>query len=106
MDNRRSLIRWEIKKEAKVWLPVIQSSIKCMVENMSLIGMRVSFDEKLPPGDPLNMSFVLSDRYTQFKTEARIQWSQVCYDKYVYGLSFRNISDEDRGKIYWYIQLL
>ena len=50
MDERRQLPRWEIKKEARVWMPQSQGFSHCIIEDMHLKGMCISFNKPLPQG--------------------------------------------------------
>lgn len=103
MEEQRQLPRWEIKKEAKVWIPLTQGFSSCMVEDMHLKGMRVSFDRRLPEEKSVRMSFALGDNFDFIKIEAEIPWMKVYQDRYVYGLSFSHIAEDDKDRIYQYI---
>jgi len=102
MDEQRQLPRWEIKKEAKVWIPLLQD-FSCMIEDMHLKGMCVSFNKRLPHEKTIRMSFAIGDDYDFIKIEAQIPWMKEKQDRYVYGLSFTKIDDNDKDKIYQYI---
>ena len=102
MDERRQLPRWEIKKEAKVWMPQMHQPGHCMVEDMHLKGMCVSFNDRLPQEGAVSMSFAIGDDFVPIQIEAEIPWEKKDQGRYVYGLSFSNISDEDKDKIYQY----
>jgi hypothetical protein len=102
MEEQRQLPRWEIKKEAKVWLPDMLGFSHCIIENMHLKGMRASFDRPLPQQGFLRMSFEIADNAEPIKIEATIPWEKQEQGRYVYGLSFNNISDEDKNRIYQY----
>ena len=104
MDERRQLPRWEIKKEAKVWMqgePV--NARQCVIEDMHLKGMCVSLNKQLPQERPVRMSFAIGDDFDPIKIEAEIPWAKENQDRYVYGLSFSRISDEGKGRIDQYI---
>ena len=103
MDERRQLPRWEIKKEAKVWMPQMQEISHCIIEDMHLKGMRVSFDKRLPRQEPLRMSFAIGNNFIPIKIEARIPWEKEDQGRYVYGLSFSKINENDKDRIYRYI---
>jgi len=103
MNERRQLPRWEIKKEAKVWIPLLQDFSHCMVENMHLKGMSVSFNKRLPHQKTIRMSFAIGDNYDFIKFEAQIPWVKEEQGRYVYGLSFSKIADNDKDRIYQYI---
>jgi len=103
MDERRQLPRWEMKKEAKAWIPQTQGFTHCVVEDIHLKGMCVSFNKQLPLQKPLRMSFAIGDNFDLIKIEAQIPWAKQEGDRYVYGLSFAQIADSDKEKIYQYI---
>ena len=103
MDDRRQLPRWEINKEAKVWLPQTQDFSCCIIEDMHLKGMRVSFNKPLPQSWPLKMSFAIGDNFELIRVEVMIPWAKEEQDRYVYGLSFSKLADCDKDKIYQYI---
>ena len=103
MDERRQLPRWEIKKEAKVWMPQMQDFSHCMIEDMHLKGMCVSFNKRLPQQQTVSMSFAIGDNFDFTKIEAQIPWRKEDQGRYVYGLSFSNIADKDKDRISQYI---
>ncbi len=103
MDERRQLPRWEIKKEAKVWMSQTQGFSHCIIEDIHLKGMCVSFNRPLPQQGPVKMSFAIGDNFDLIKIEAQIPWSKVDQGRYVYGLSFNKIADTDKDRIYQYI---
>ena len=103
MDERRQLPRWEIKKEAKAWIPLTQGFSHCMVEDMHLKGMRVSFNKRLPHEESIRMSFALGESYDFIKFEARIAWIKERQDRFVYGFAFTEMADSDKERMYQYI---
>src|SRR5579862_620783 len=100
MSERRQLPRWEIKKEAKVWIPFLQGFSHCMVEDMNLKGMGVSFSKQLPHDKTVKMSFAIGDNYDFIKIEAQIAWMKENQGRHDYGFAFSKIEDEDKDKIY------
>jgi PilZ domain len=103
MDERREIPRWEIKKESKAWIPLSQGFSHCMIEDMHLKGMCVSFSRRLPEMHTIRMSFTLGDDFDFIKIEAQAPWMRVYQDRYVYGLSFTKIAEEDKDRILQYI---
>ena len=103
MDERRQLPRWGVKKEAKVWMPQTQGFSQCVIEDMHLKGMRVSFNKQLPAQEPMRMSFAIGDNFDPIKIEAQIPWAKEDQGRYVYGLSFSKIAENDKDRIYQYI---
>ena len=104
MEERRQLPRFEIKKDSKAWLPPTQVFSHCVIEDLHLKGMSVSFEKELPPIDPLKMSFTIGENFDFIKVEAQVRWEKDDQDRYVYGLSFSKILDEDKDKIDHFIQ--
>lgn len=104
MDERRQLPRWEVKKEAKVWIPLMQGFSHCTIEDLHLKGMCVSFNKRLPQDKAVRMSFTLGDSFDFIKVEAEIPWAKEGNGRHVYGLSFTQIAEEDKDRIYQYIQ--
>ena len=103
MDERRSLPRWEIKKEAKVWLPQMQGFSLCMIEDMHLKGMCVSFNKRLPPDEPVKLSLALGENFDLIKLEAQVPWMKEAEGRFVYGMKFTKIADSDKERVYDYI---
>ena len=104
MDERRQLPRWKIKKEAKVWMPQTQDFSYCIIEDMHLKGMRVSFDKPLLRSEAsLRMSVAIGDDVDPIKIEAQIPGEKEDQGRYVYGLSFSEVNEIDKDRIYQYI---
>lgn len=103
MDERRQLPRWEIRKEAKVWIPLTQGFSYCVIEDMHLKGMRISFEKKLPQQQIMRMSFAIGDNFDFIKIEAQVPWIKEKQGRYEYGLSFTKIDDNDKDRLNQYI---
>lgn len=103
MDERRQLPRWEVGKEARVWMPLTQSFGHCRIEDIHLKGMCVSFEKELPAENPLRMSFAIGEDFDFVKVEANIPWKKEEQGRHIYGLSFSKIHDSDKDKIYQFI---
>ena len=105
MNERRQLPRWEVSKEAKVWLPKMLGFSHCIIEDMHLKGMCISLHRPLPQQEPLRMSFAIEDDSRPIKIEALMPWKKEEQGRYVYGLSFNKIDDQDKDRIYQYINV-
>jgi hypothetical protein len=103
MDEHRKLPRWQVKREAKVWLPGMQESSQCIIEDLNLKGMRASFDKRLPQERSVGMSLALEDKSDSIKLEVSLPWGKEDQGRYVYGMSFDKITDPDKDRIYQYI---
>ena len=98
MNERRQIPRWEIKKEAKVWIPLLQGFSHCTVEDLHLKGMCMSLNQRLPNDKTVRMSFAIGNNYDFIKIEAEISWMKENQDRYEYGLSFSKIDDDDKDR--------
>ena len=104
MDERRQLPRWEIKKEAKVWVQgELTNDRHCIIEDMHLKGMCVSLDKQLPQGQPVRMSFAIGDDFDPVKIEAEMPWVREDHGRYVYGLLFTQVTEDGKDRIDQYI---
>ena len=103
MNERRQLPRWEVKKEIKVWIPMTQGFGHCVVEDMHLKGMRVSFNKPLPRQESVGMSFAIGDGFDFIKIEAKIPWSKEDQGRYVYGLLFSKVDDSNKDRLSQYM---
>jgi c-di-GMP-binding flagellar brake protein YcgR len=103
MDERRQLPRWEIKKEAKAWIPLSQGFSHCFIEDMHLKGMCVSFSNRLPELKTIRMSFAIGDNPDFIQIEAQVPWVKEKQGRFVYGLSFTKIDDNDKDRLNQYI---
>ncbi len=103
MDERRQLPRWQVKKEAKVWLSQAQEFSHCIIEDINLKGMCVSFSKRLTQEHVVNMSIDFDGNFNLTKIGVQIPWMKEAEGRYVYGLSFNNIRDWDKDKIDQYI---
>lgn len=103
MGERRNLPRWQVDREAKVWMPQTQEFGICVIEDINLKGMCASFFKRLPQEQPLKLSLILEDNFDFMKIEALVPWSKEEQGRYVYGLSFSKITDMDKERVYQYI---
>ena len=91
MDDRRQTLRREIRKEAKVWMPHGPGVKHCIVEDMHLKGMRVSFNQRLLRQHAQKMSFAIRDNADFINAEGRVLWTREEQDRFVYGLEFNKM---------------
>ena len=103
MNEQRQLPRWQVKREAKVWLPQRQEFSHCVIEDINLKGMCASFSKKLPQEQPVNFSLSLDDNFEFVKLEVNLPWIREENGRYVYGMFFNKILDADKDRIYQYI---
>jgi len=103
MDERRQLPRWEIKHEAMVWMPQTQDFCHCMIEDMHLQGMRISFNKQLDQHQAVNMSYAIGEEFNFINIEAQVPWGVEAHGRHVYGLAITKIPDDDKKRMYQYI---
>jgi len=103
MDDRRGLPRWEIMKESKFWLSQTQDFNLCTIKDIHLKGMCISSNKQLPQQDSLKLSFAIGESFDFIKIEAGVQWKSQDQGRYVYGLSFNRIDEENKDKVYQYV---
>ena len=102
-EERRRLPRWQVNREAKVWLSQAQEFSQCMIEDINLKGMCASFNKQLPQEQPVHMSLGFEGSPDIMQLEANLPWAKEDQGRYVYGLSFSKIADDDKDSIYQYI---
>ena len=103
MEERRSVARWQINKEAGLTFEDGVSPIPCVVEDISPRGMKVSLRRELFPEAFSNFNIALSDGF-EFNSGAQVAWSEKVYEEDVYGLSFSRIEEPVKNRIVQYIK--
>ena len=102
MDGRRELPRWKINKTFKVSFENIGTLPDCLVEDLNLKGMCLSASEKLPQNRTVRMGLELTeDNYVE--VDIQIPWVRESQGRFFHGLAFTRMMDEDKDKIYHYI---
>lgn len=103
MDERRQWPRWQVQGQAMVRLPQMPELSHCMIEDINLKGMCVSFNKQLPQKEPLDMFLVFEGCCDLIKVEVNLPWKREYRGRYVYGMSFSKIMDWDQDRVYQYI---
>ena len=106
MYKKRKLPRFSTKKKVKVFIPQTEGLNRCVIEDIHLKGMCVSFKSKLPPQQFVKMSFSIGDLFEPICIEAQIIWEKENEGKYIYGLLYSKISDYDKDRIYKYLNAI
>jgi hypothetical protein len=106
MDERRQLPRFSINRKVRVSLPQAEDINRCVIEDIHLKGMCVSFKRQLPTQGSLKMSFTIGEYFEPINIEAMIPWSKEDQGRYFYGLSFTQINDNDKDRIYKYLNAI
>jgi hypothetical protein len=99
--ERRQLPRWEIKKEVQVKLGGAGGFGSGYMEDLNLKGMCIALAQKLPEGACVKID-VKIDNFN-FHVEASVPWVKEDQGRYVHGLSFNSMMDEDKSKVDAYI---
>lgn len=75
-------------------------------EDLSGGGIRLLSDEFLPPRTKLLLDFSIGTTLTQIKTVAEIRWimQKPLYDKYVAGLQFIEIPEDQKRQIIAFVR--
>ena len=102
MDEQRGVPRWRIKEAMKVLFEEKFQFDDCMVEDMNLKGMRVSLPARLPQHSFARLGLELS-RDTSVVVDVYILWVKEEGGRYTHGFEFNRMKDEDKDKIYQYI---
>jgi c-di-GMP-binding flagellar brake protein YcgR len=107
MQERRQYNRWQINQEAQLKSEELPITIPCVIDDISMKGMRISSAKSLLPETlsrtSVPLSVTLSDG-PEFKVGARIAWNERAEGANIYGLNFVQIEDPDKEAIYHYIK--
>lgn len=102
MGERRHIPRWQIRKSAKVKVGPDGDFIDCIIEDVNLKGLQLSVDKQLPTDSRLEMVVALAENFG-LDMKVNVPWSRQIGGRYVYGMAFSIIADEDKEKIYQYV---
>ncbi len=101
-NERRVLNRWEINQSAQLTFENGVKPIPCIVEDISLSGMRVSIKRDL-----FNEVFsdfkLFLDQGMEFELGAQVVWRQEQFERNIYGLEFSRINQEGKNRLKQYI---
>lgn len=103
MDERRRAARWQINREAGITVENGVNSIPCIVEDLSLGGMRVSLNKNLFDEAFSNFKVSLAEDF-EFSAGASVSWHDEMYERNIYGLSFNRIAEDAKGRISEYVK--
>ena len=99
MIDRRQVIRWQLKYEAKVKLEGREQYSDCRLLDINLKGMKLLCGSKLPKDNYIKFSLMLAPEFS-FETEAWVVWQKSFEGKSLCGLYFHKIRDGDKERIY------
>ena len=102
MEDRRVIPRWQIGRDARVKIGRAYGFEHCLVEDMNLKGMRLSLNRLMPAEPSIRLELALEED-CQVAVEVRAPWKKEIGGRFIYGLVFTKIRDEDRDQIYQYL---
>ncbi len=102
MNEKRQLPRWKVNKDVKVSFDNEENLQEAHLEDLNLKGMCLSLPVKLPQDRFIRMGLQLSEAIS-FEADIQIPWVKEVAGRYVHGASFCRIVDEDKDKVYQYI---
>jgi hypothetical protein len=101
MDGRRELPRWKIKKMFSMSFQNI-GTVDCIIEDLNLKGMCLSSRLKLPQDRLVKMGLMLPGDI-HVEVDIQVPWIKESQGRFIHGLSFNRMMDEDKDKLYRYI---
>jgi len=102
MNNRRSISRWQIKRQAKIKLVGAENFADCNIKDINLKGAQVCLGLKLPKDNFIKFCLFLAEDCS-LNIEAWVVWHKTIGNLNSYGLYFSRVKDEDKEKIYSFV---
>lgn len=103
MQNRRQGVRWRTERQAKIKIAGSAEYSDCQINDINFKGLQVCLNDKLTLDTYLKLSIMISNDFV-LNVEAWVAWSKNINFRYVYGIYFTKIADQDREKIYQLIR--
>jgi hypothetical protein len=100
--DRRTFLRWDINKPAKLKLDTTNYYINCVINDINFSGARITLSAHLSQDKFLKMKIKLAEDFI-IDVEAWVVWHKRVMDSNAYGLYFTKISDKDKEKIYKFV---
>ena len=97
-DERRSYPRMKVNREAQFQIGGLSNSIPCIVEDISMSGMRLCLRKNLFPEVFSSFNLALDDGLV-FDAGAHVAWHDESEAGNTYGLSFNRINEPDSDRI-------
>lgn len=101
-ENRRSVVRWQINKQAELKVGDRDNFVSCQVKDINLKGIKITTDEVLRKDKFFKLTLALSSDFT-LDVEVWVVWHRVIEETNIYGLYFNKIRDSDRENIYQFM---
>lgn len=99
----RRCSRWQAGTPAKIKLERSDNIFECTLKDISLLGMKISMDQKLSLDTFQRIRFFLSDDCV-LDLEVWVVWHKAVEELNFYGLYFTQIQDPDKEKIYQFMR--
>lgn len=102
MQEQRLLPRWQVGQRADITVEGREGTFLCQLEDINLKGLKISCAQELGAGGislRLDLESALS-----LSIEALIVWRRIAEGRNIYGLYFTKIRDQDRERVYRFIQ--
>jgi c-di-GMP-binding flagellar brake protein YcgR len=102
MDERRRVFRWKINRQAKLKLEDVECFADCHINDINLKGAQICLGHRFPKDTFLKFCIFLAKNCV-LEVEAWIVWHKSISGTNGYGLYFTKLKDEDKEKIYQFV---
>lgn len=103
MQDQRQIPRWQVNQRARFNLSQSMDWCDCQLDDISLKGLRITLPQSFNLREPIGMSLLLEDGFA-LRVEGIPCWSKPSDGQNSYGISFTRIFDEDKERIFQFIQ--
>lgn len=102
MNEHRRLPRWRINEPMKVQFHDRYEFSDGMVEDINMKGMCLSLPARLPQHRPVSLQLHLNKR-NRVLVSVDIPWVKEEEGRYLHGVEFKHVLEQDKEMIYQYI---
>ena len=102
MNDRRSVRRWSVNREAQLQVQDRENVFPCIVEDLSTNGMRISLGKNLFTEVFSNINIALGNALS-FNAGTHVAWQDNQESRNTFGLFFNNIDEIAKNRIQHYI---
>ncbi len=103
LGNRRRISRWEINHKAKVRFAGSYAPADCFIKEISLKGFQAHLAFRLETDTFKELKLYLAVD-SVLDAEVWVAWHRTVHEKNMFGFYFTRISEQDREKIYYFVQ--
>lgn len=109
IPEKRNFVRWKVRRPArfKVLNQQEQEEEIGLLRDISFSGAQCSLLRNLRLNDKLDMSLEIPDEQNPICCQAKVVWQDLLEEEdrqhFVCGLSFLNLKDQDKEKIFQYV---